>query len=39
LEELVKRVTHRELRLIVILGYWLGGFIGVVMIVVQSILR
>jgi uncharacterized membrane protein YheB (UPF0754 family) len=35
MEELVRRVTHRELRLIVILGYWLGAFIGVVLIVVQ----
>jgi uncharacterized membrane protein YheB (UPF0754 family) len=39
MEELIRRVTHRELRLIVILGYWLGAFIGVVMIVTQSLLN
>jgi uncharacterized membrane protein YheB (UPF0754 family) len=39
MEELVKRVTHRELKLIVILGYWLGAFIGVVMLTMQWVLR
>jgi uncharacterized membrane protein YheB (UPF0754 family) len=37
LEEIVRRVTERELRLIVRLGYLLGAFIGVMLVVVDSL--
>ncbi|MFC1662416.1 DUF445 family protein, partial [Gemmatimonadota bacterium] len=39
MEELVKRVTDRELRLIVRLGYVLGAFIGGVLVVMDLIWR
>ncbi len=38
LEELVRRVTSRELRLIVRLGYVLGAVIGCVLVVVNALL-
>ena len=38
MEELVRRVTHKELRIIVRLGYILGGFIGVVLVILNTIL-
>lgn len=38
MEELVKRVTHRELRTIIFLGYALGAFIGTILLVVNSLL-
>jgi uncharacterized membrane protein YheB (UPF0754 family) len=38
LEELVKRVTHRELRLIVRLGYVLGGVIGAALVGINALL-
>ena len=38
LEEIVRRVTDRELRLIVNLGYVLGAMIGVVTVLVQYLL-
>jgi uncharacterized membrane protein YheB (UPF0754 family) len=38
MEELVKRVTHRELRLIVRLGYVLGGVIGGILVLVNALL-
>jgi len=38
MEELVRKVTDRELKLIVRLGYVLGGFVGVVLIVVEALL-
>lgn len=37
MEELVRRVTDRELRLIVRLGYVLGGFIGVILVILNGI--
>jgi uncharacterized membrane protein YheB (UPF0754 family) len=37
MEDLVRRVTDRELRVIVKLGYVLGGFIGVVLTIVNWI--
>jgi len=37
LEELIRSVTQRELRTIVYLGYVLGGFIGVLLLVVSAI--
>jgi uncharacterized membrane protein YheB (UPF0754 family) len=37
MEEIVRRVTDRELRLIVRLGYLLGAVIGVVLVVVNSV--
>jgi hypothetical protein len=37
MEELVKRVTHRELKLIVRLGYVLGAFIGSVLVIMDLI--
>jgi uncharacterized membrane protein YheB (UPF0754 family) len=37
MEELVRRVTDRELRLIVRLGYVLGAFIGVVLVFVNAL--
>ena len=38
MEELVRRVTHKELRIIVRLGYILGGFIGVALVLLNAIL-
>lgn len=38
LEELVRRVTDRELRLIVRLGYVLGAFIGVILVLVDRVM-
>lgn len=38
MEELVRRVTHRELRTIVRLGYGLGAFIGLVLVAVNYLL-
>lgn len=38
MEELVRRVTHKELRIIVRLGYILGGFIGIVLVMLNTIL-
>lgn len=38
MEELVRRVTHKELRIIVRLGYILGGFIGIVLVILNTIL-
>ncbi|MCG6956603.1 MAG: DUF445 family protein [Gemmatimonadetes bacterium] len=38
MEELVRKVTDRELRLIVRLGYVLGGFVGIVLVVVNRLL-
>lgn len=38
MEELVRRVTDRELRLIVYLGYALGAFIGGILVLVNSFL-
>jgi len=38
MEELVRKVTDRELKLIVRLGYVLGGLVGVVMVVVEALL-
>ncbi len=38
MEELVRRVTDRELRLIVHLGYVLGAFVGVVLVLVNALL-
>ncbi len=39
MEELVRRVTDRELRLIVRLGYLLGAFVGLVLVVVNTLWR
>ena len=39
MEEIVRRVTDRELRLIVRLGYLLGAIIGVGLVVVDSLVR
>lgn len=38
MEEMVRRVTHRELRTIVYLGYALGAFIGTILVVVNHLL-
>ena len=38
MEEIVRNVTHRELKLIVRLGYLLGAGIGVVLTVVDALL-
>ncbi len=38
MEELVRKVTHKELRIIVRLGYVLGGFIGAALVALNSIL-
>jgi uncharacterized membrane protein YheB (UPF0754 family) len=37
MEELVRKVTDRELRLIVRLGYVLGAFIGIVLVAVNAL--
>jgi uncharacterized membrane protein YheB (UPF0754 family) len=39
MEELVRRVTDRELKLIVRLGYVLGAFIGTILVVVDFLFR
>lgn len=38
MEELVRKVTDRELRTIIRLGYALGAFIGMIMLLVNSVL-
>ncbi len=38
MEEIVRRVTERELRLIVRLGYVLGAFVGIVLVIVNAVL-
>ena len=35
MEELVRRVTDRELRMIIVLGYALGAFIGTLLVVLN----
>ena len=37
MEELVKKVTHKELKIIVRLGYLLGGIIGIALVILDSI--
>jgi len=37
MEEIVRKVTERELRLIVRLGYVLGAFIGMMLVVLDAI--
>ena len=37
MEELVKKVTHKELKIIVRLGYLLGGFIGIALVILNSL--
>jgi uncharacterized membrane protein YheB (UPF0754 family) len=37
MEELVRKVTHKELRIIVRLGYLLGGLIGVALVILDLI--
>ena len=39
MEELVRKVTDRELKMIVRLGYVLGALIGMVLVSVDSALR
>jgi uncharacterized membrane protein YheB (UPF0754 family) len=39
MEELVRRVTDRELKLIVRLGYLLGAVIGTALVAVDALLR
>ena len=38
-EELIRRVTDRELRMIVKLGYALGAMIGLVLVLVNWVIR
>ena len=38
MEEIVRRVTERELRLIVRLGYGLGAFVGTILVLVDLVL-
>ena len=38
MEDLVRKVTHKELRIIVRLGYILGAFIGVALVILNSLL-
>ena len=38
MEELVRKVTHKELRIIVRLGYVLGGIIGTALVLINSVL-
>ena len=35
MEELVRKVTHKELRIIVRLGYFLGGMIGIALVILD----
>ena len=39
IEELVRKVTDRELRTIIRLGYALGAFIGLIMIGINQLVR
>ena len=39
MEEIVRKVTDRELRLIVRLGYLLGAIIGLMMVAVDAMVR
>lgn len=39
MEEIVRKITHRELKLIVRLGYVLGAIIGLGLVVVEAVLR
>ena len=39
MEEIVRKVTDRELRLIVRLGYLLGAIIGLMMVAVDAAMR
>jgi uncharacterized membrane protein YheB (UPF0754 family) len=39
MEEIVRNVTQRELDLIVNLGYWLGGLVGLVAFGLNLLLR
>ena len=39
MEDLVRRVTHRELKIIVRLGYLLGGFIGTGLVILNILWR
>ncbi len=39
MEEIVRTVTQRELDLIVHLGYWLGGFVGLIAFLINLALR
>ena len=38
MEELVRKVTHKELRIIVRLGYLLGGFIGIALVILDQVI-
>ena len=38
MEDLVRKVTHKELRIIVRLGYILGAFIGVALVLLNAVL-
>ena len=38
MEELVRKVTHKELRIIVRLGYVLGGFIGIALVILDLLI-
>ena len=38
MEELVRKITHKELRIIVRLGYLLGGFIGAALVLLNLVL-
>ncbi len=38
MEELVRKVTHKELRIIVRLGYVLGGFIGIALVILDLVI-
>ena len=38
MEELVRKVTHKELRIIVRLGYVLGGFIGIALVILDQVI-
>jgi uncharacterized membrane protein YheB (UPF0754 family) len=39
MEEIVRNVTQKELDLIVKLGYWLGGVVGVVAFLINLLFR
>jgi uncharacterized membrane protein YheB (UPF0754 family) len=39
MEEIVRTVTQRELDLIVRLGYWLGGLVGLIAFGLNQLLR
>jgi uncharacterized membrane protein YheB (UPF0754 family) len=38
MEELVRKVTHKELRFIVWLGYVFGGLIGIALVVLDQMI-